>query len=478
MFIKILLLQRRQPIAFAVMLCAICCTLFAILLPSLRITRPESVGNLSSLLRFYFPGYLLAWLSLTVLVVTLGKRMVLPMVKQNVIVILVIAAILRLFVVFAGSPQLSDDIWRYIHDGQTLVAGDNPYRVAPADLQHQNQVTQQINHPELVTIYQPASQWTFAALAKMQFDRLGDVTFRLGFVLFDLGIIAMLLVALHRKKRSVWWAIAYAWHPLVISEVAATGHQDVIGIAMLIACLSFVSRRERRLDMVFAGICFAIAVAVKPIVLPLILPLTWELFRHKKSCSLEGKTMCSKAALVHATHGALITGIALYLPFTLMPGGIGGLWETASTFVQGWQFNSLVHGISQLLVGDPRAARWIAGSLLMFILLACMAKGASLWQTCCLYFFASLLCSSTVYPWYLLWALALFPLCFSRGLWILSLTIVISYEVLGHQDQWQVPIWIWAMTWLPVLAGVGWDIKSFLNHREPKNQFNNAQAHR
>ncbi|MBL4702326.1 MAG: hypothetical protein JKX85_13810, partial [Phycisphaeraceae bacterium] len=167
---------------------------------------------------------------------------------------------------------------------------------------------------------------------------------------------------------------------------------------------------------------------------------------------------------------------------TLMPGGIGGLWETASTFVQGWQFNSLVHGISQLLVGDPRAARWIAGGLLMFILLACMAKGASLWQTCCLYFFASLLCSSTVYPWYLLWALALFPLCFSRGLWILSLTIVISYEVLGHQDQWQVPSWIWAMTWLPVLAGVGWDIKSFLNRPQAKNQnrdgFNPIQAHR
>lgn len=458
MFIRILLFQRRQPVAFAVMLSAICCTLFVVLLPHLLITRPDSAGNLASLLRWYLPGYVLAWLSLTLLMVTLRHRMVMPTVKQNVILILSVALILRLFAVFATTPQLSDDIWRYIHDGHTLATGDNPYRIAPADLPLQNDVTRRINHPQLVTIYQPTSQWIFAALAILQFDPLGDVTYRLGFVLFDLAIIAMLMALLHQRRRSIWWAIVYAWHPLVLSEVAATGHQDVIGIAMLLACMGFVLRRQRRLDMLFAGSCFAMAVAVKPIVFPLVLPLIWELFKNPVACSLDHRVMCSKAALVHALFGAVLTGIALYWPFTQMPGGIDQLWFTASTFVKHWQFNSLIHGIAMHFTHDPRQARWMAGGLLMFVLLSAMRKRVGLIETCCIYLFTAMLCSSTVYPWYLLWALAFLPLCFSWGLWTLSLTIIFGYEVLAHQDQWPVPLWIWALTWLPVIGGVYGDL--------------------
>lgn len=469
MLIRLLMFQRRQPIAFVVMLAAVCCTLFVILLPPLQIIRPGSFGNLQSLLQFYFPGYVIAWLSLSLLVWTLAKRMAMPPVKQNVILIMAVAVILRLFTVVAVTPQLSDDIWRYIHDGQTLASGENPYRIAPAELLEQNQVTRQINHPQLVTIYQPTSQWVFAAFAQFQFDRLGDVTFRLGFVIFDLAIIGFLIVLLNQQKRSIWWAIAYAWHPLVISEVAATGHQDVIGIAMFLACLCFVMRRQRRLDMFFAGVCFAMSVAVKPIVLPLILPLTWELFRPSNlrcqppenlrqnlGCQ---EPLCPKTALVHAVLGALLMGLALYVPFVMMPGGIDRLFETTSTFVESWQFNSFIHGISQFITGDARLARWFAGGLLIAILLGCMVRKATLIQTCGIYFFIALLCSSTVYPWYLLWALALLPLCFSRGLWVFSLTIVLSYEVLGHQDQWRVPIWLWVATWLPVLMGIIRDIK-------------------
>lgn len=450
--------QRRQQVAFAVMLCAVCCTVFVILLPNLAITRPESTGNLASLLRWYFPGYVLAWGSLTGLIITLHKRMVRPTVKQNVILIFAVAIILRLFAVLAASPQLSDDIWRYIHDGNTLAQGNNPYAVAPAELIEQNEVTRRINHPDLVTIYQPASQWVFAALSLARFDRLGDITFRLGFVLFDLCVIALILAELTRIKRSVWWSLTYAWHPLVISEIAATGHQDVIGIAMLLACACFVMRRRHRLDMFFAGMCFAMSVAVKPIVFPLVLPLVWELFKSPVACSLDHKVMCSKAALVYAVLGAVLTGLGLYVPFVYMPGGITRLQETASTFVEGWQFNSLIHGIAMQLTGDPRQARWLAGGLLMFTLITAMRKRVSLVTTCCIYLFASLLCSSTVYPWYLLWAMAFLPLCYSHGLWVFSLTIVISYEVLGHQDSWQVPMWVWLVTWLPVLVWVGADM--------------------
>ncbi|MEZ6189822.1 MAG: hypothetical protein R3C45_00850 [Phycisphaerales bacterium] len=42
-------------------------------------------------------------------------------------------------------------------------------------------------------------------------------------------IIAVLLAWLRDMGKSTWWAVAYAWHPLAISEVAGGEHQDVIG---------------------------------------------------------------------------------------------------------------------------------------------------------------------------------------------------------------------------------------------------------
>src|SRR5690606_25968782 len=161
-------------------------------------------------------------------------------------------------------------------------------------------IAQRVNHPHLVTIYQPASQWVFFVFA-----RGGDLlhaaaaeaqatVFRIGFVLLDMALIALLLHWLWREGRSPWYAVLYAWHPLTVSEIAASGHQDIVGVLPLLAaiCLLVVPRRATApaadaaegssgdhhglsaSTVTLSAACLALALAVKPL-LPLVLAFAW-----------------------------------------------------------------------------------------------------------------------------------------------------------------------------------------------------------
>jgi hypothetical protein len=358
--------------------------------------------------------------------------------------IVVVAAAARVVVASVSWPQLSDDVWRYIHDGRQLVGGVNPYAYSPAEVgagSGADPIVDQINHPDMVTIYQPVSQWVFAALwwaRPAGVDPWGVGTFRLGFAAIDLGIVLMLLWVLWREGRSPWWAALYAWHPLVIGEVAGSGHQDVIGIALLMGAVVLVGGgRPGWRRVLGGGVLWAGSVAVKPVGLLLALPVIW------------GRGWRWREAVV----GAIAAGgmlMALYLPFVLMDGGLGRLFETTCVFVERWGFNSPIHKPVELLVGSRAWANVVAGGVLMAVWVGCLVRRYDPWRAGRMLLLAALLVSSTVHPWYLLWALALLPTRFEAGLWVLSLTIGWSYAVLGDVMGWELPGWVLMLEYLPV----------------------------
>lgn len=187
-------------------------------------------------------------------------------------IILGVAVMVRLGWAVWMPPALSDDVWRYLWDGQNLAAGINPYAVSPAEAmdrllidgsgpnreqtQRELDLLSRINNPELVTIYQPTSQWFFAGVSWLHdavtggfakrgtADSLG-MAFRLTLTLVDAWIILLLLRQLKELGRSAWWAVMYAWSPLAITEVAWSGHQDGLGIMFLILALLLGQRASR-----------------------------------------------------------------------------------------------------------------------------------------------------------------------------------------------------------------------------------------
>ena len=66
------------------------------------------------------------------------------------------------------TPSLSDDAYRYVWDGKVQLAGQNPYRFAPADRRLDGvryADRGRINHPRLRTVYPPLAELGFAAVA-------------------------------------------------------------------------------------------------------------------------------------------------------------------------------------------------------------------------------------------------------------------------------------------------------------------------
>jgi len=418
--------------------------IFCVSLAFLHIDPNYGPYTLKQLAFWFWPAYLVVWLSLTALTRCRFPRL---STRQTAFVILFVAAAARLFTVANTDPQLSDDIYRYMHDGIILSAGQNPYALAPSEMRPFDNVHGlikfQVNNPDLVTIYQPTSQWVFAAA--MSVGR-SDKLMRATFVLFDLAVIAMLMVKLRREGLNVLWAALYAWHPLPITEIAASGHQDIIGIALMLAALLLAeTATQSRKHALLAGIALAMAVAVKPFVLPLALPLALAV-RH------------DKRTLAAAVLGALLAGIALYLPFAMMPAGLTRLFETSDTFVGNWLFNGSIH-LLMVNVGVPfQIAHWLSLTLLTITFITCLCLRLDVWRTACIFLFASLLLSSTAYPWYLLWSLAFLPIRFSKSLWLYSLTTVLSYEVWSHASNWEVPPWLALTIYVPVFTAIVWEI--------------------
>ncbi len=430
----------------------------------------------------YWSAFALCWVALGLLLRFASKQTGKPNESGAVWCVLFIALAARV-VVCGTSPVLSDDIWRYIHDGAVLGGGENPYAAAPDDLAESQvpmpQLLDRMNNTSLVTIYQPTSQVVFAGLDRVwewlpsglqRLDPNHDKVFRLGFVLFDMAVIGLILFQLRVMGRSVWWAVGYAWHPLAISEVAGSGHQDVIGIAFLLLALVLAVKllksgegpgegpgeepgegealnRKRMVIAVWAGVAFGLAVGVKPVVLPIALVLAWVLRDRPK--------------IVAWSAGAtVLTGGVIYLPFVLMDGGVSGMVETMRTFVDKWAFNGSAYDlVTNYVVGKPWVDYLTMAVLLGVIVLSLSKKFTGrppdAIRTAGAFLLASLLVSSTVHPWYLLWALALLPICFSPALWVLSLTVVASYAAHLNPD-YRVPGWVVIGEYLPVYAVLGW----------------------
>ena len=422
-------------------------------------TGPRGMLGPAAGLQLYWLGTALSWGTLTLLAWHLWRRAgsgvsAAGETRAARWVVVAVALVLRLWVIEATTPQLSDDMHRYVFDGRNLAAGENPYRHVPVACRDRDAAThrlvQRINNPELATIYLPTSQWLFAATAALtdpHGDPFGYVGFRCGFVIVEMAALFLVMHVLASEGRSRWWAALYAWHPLAISEVAGSGHQDALGLMLLVASLLLLSTAHRPETRWWrrasGGVLFALCAGVKPVALPLLVPIVWRMRSERRG------------ALIVLAAG-LSAVAALIVPFLLMEGGLTGLWETGQTFVDRWSHNGSVHALLAEWIGHDGASRVCLGLLAGVVGVAAW-RGTDLWRAATACLFAEALLSSTVHPWYLLWPLVLIPIRFNAALWVLTMTVTWSYAAWRDDVPWQLPTWILVSAYAPVYALLaGW----------------------
>lgn len=342
-----------------------------------------------------------------------------PRFPQRVVVIGLILAAVWHIPFLLTSPGTDDDIHRYLWDGRIQRLGYNPYLVVPSDpalAALHTPETRMLNNPDLASPYPAGAELFFRAVTTIHESVFA---LKVAFVLCDFAIIFVLLDILQRSGQGAHWVLAYAWNPLLATEVAYSGHIDIVGVLLLLISVAALARRWRAL----AALAFGLAVAVKllPIVL---LPLYWRRVRMRD------------AALA-----AVIVGL-LYVPF-LNHGRIpiGSL----GTFMQSFRFNDPVFATLERLA-SPLTIVGIA-ALIGFVVAIWLRRKSTAWS-CDSFAWpmtASLLCAPVVYPWYLLWMLPFLRSISTVPIIIWTVSIIPTYYVwhlraLGR--PWLVPNWI------------------------------------
>ncbi|HXO34949.1 MAG TPA: glycosyltransferase 87 family protein [Candidatus Acidoferrales bacterium] len=352
-----------------------------------------------------------------------------PRFPRRVIVIgLVLAALWRL-AFLQMPPGSDDDIHRYVWDGRVQRLGYDPYMVVPRDpalAALHTPETRTLNNPDLPSPYPAGAELFFRAVTAIHESVFA---LKVVFVVCDFAIVLVLLDILGRSGQAAHWVLAYAWNPLLATEVAGSGHIDIVGTLLLLVSFAALSRRWRALAAVALGL--AVAVKFLPIVL---LPLYWRRVRMRD------------AALA-----AVAVGL-LYLPFfnhgRIPIGSLG-------TYVQSFRFNDPVFtslepvAAPQLVVGLAVLVGFFT-AIGMRIKAPALSADAFAWPMA-----ASLLCAPVVYPWYLLWLLPFLRSASTLPIIIWTVSIIPTYYVwhlraLGR--PWLVPGWIMLLEYGSVAA--------------------------
>jgi alpha-1,6-mannosyltransferase len=102
--------------------------------------------------------------------------------------------------------------------------------------------TRTLNNPDLPSPYPPGAELFFRAVTAIH-----ESTFALkvAFVLCDFAIVLVLLDILRRSRQGMHWVLAFAWHPLLATEVAGSGHIDIFGALLLLVSFAALDREWR-----------------------------------------------------------------------------------------------------------------------------------------------------------------------------------------------------------------------------------------
>jgi hypothetical protein len=339
--------------------------------------------------------------------------------------LLVIALILAAaFRVPLAAPRVGadNDMVRYLYDGRLQRLGYNPFEVVPADpaVAHTHtEETAKMPSRRARTPYPAAAQLFFRGVVTVWES---SRAMKWALVACDLLTIWVLVAWLRDTKRSPWLSLVYAWNPLVILEVAHSGHIDALG-ALWIAISAWMLSTGRPMR---ASIAFVLAVATK--LLPIVLvPLYWKRIRVRDAVV---------AALVLA---------ALYYPFRSAGMLPLGAVPNVVAFIR---FNGPLFKWLALTFDPQKAAGFALMAGLLVAAWMRYRRGADDPAAWAWPMAVSLAAAPVIYPWYLLYFT---PFLFTRSavpliVWtysVIPVYIVWHLSKFGH--RWFVPapvVWV------------------------------------
>ncbi len=204
-------------------------------------------------LRWRVPEFLLGFFLLTILYLISGYVTLRFERHLGLNVILSFAVLFRLILLFSP-PSLSDDLFRYVWEGRLQTCGVNPYQFppeAPELVPSRDEIWRLVNNKNASAIHPPLIQFSNFLVSSLS-GSIGG--FKLAALFFDGMVIYLVLKILNLRQEDAARIILYAWNPLIVVEIAGSGHHDalVAGLVLLAAWFS-LTRRELPAVMALGG---------------------------------------------------------------------------------------------------------------------------------------------------------------------------------------------------------------------------------
>ncbi len=379
--------------------------------------------------------------------------------------LLVGGAILRV-VLLPAFPNLSDDIYRFVWDGNLINEGVNPYIHLPSELTTRfdwasanGELFSNMNSPEYYTIYPPINQLIFALSSYVGGGELHPSMLVMKSILFlaEIATIYVLIAMLRGHKINIAAASIYAYNPLVNNEIMVNMHFEGMMLLFLLIGMMMLQRKKWFLSV------FAISISIGVKLIPLMfMPLLIAYLGVKKS--FQYFVVLGLALLV------IFIPILINLPFFM---------QSLDLYFQKFEFNASIYYASRWLGFQLSGYNQIAK---LGPLLALVTIGIIIWlskklhhdktKSLPIYFLLSisayLLFATTVHPWYTIPLVGLciltrfrypalwsFLICFTyinysyspyeENLWFvafeyLTLSAIILVETSTSSDQKMTPI--------------------------------------
>jgi hypothetical protein len=345
-------------------------------------------------------------------------------------------------------PSLSTDIHRYRWDGHVQQAGWNPYLVRPEDprlASLRNPDWSAVPGRETPTVYPPVAEliyrWTWRLLP-------GPVGFKLPFLLADLLVVCLLAGWIRATGGRSFQLAIYAWNPLVVVEFAASGHNDALALAGLVAAVLIIRRAP------VVSTLLLTAAALTKFFPAVLLPLWLRRAGWPRS----------RRGWAHAPAALALVVVcvwpyrAAWLPTTGHPRP--AILDSLAYFESRWQNNNAsVHALATWFSGSAGLAAGLGAGMVLGLALWAAARHMDVVRAAYLLVGALLILAPNGFSWYFTWIVPL--LCFfPNPAWLLlTVTQFLSYNVLidfQASGRWHFNPFLQWLTYAPFYALLLW----------------------
>lgn len=310
---------------------------------------------------------------------------------------MIIAIIFRVTSLFS-LPNLSDDYYRFLWDGQLTNQGINPYDFKPSEIdtiilqEDQKALLNQMNSPNYYSVYPPVLQVVFKLSANNEMKLSHEVLLlKIVTLLFEIiGLIFLYkLLQIFNMKITYW--LGFAFNPLVIIEISGNLHFEGMMITFLIMTIYYYLKENYWLTGTFFGI--AVLIKLTPLML-----VPFILLRTKPKDSL----------FILVTFALSVASLSFYW---IDLERIDHISKSLDLYFHTFEFNASIYYLLRELgywfygynmIGFVGTILAITSFLSILLISFIGRRSGNIFEVIVLIFFIHSLLSSIVHPWYIL----------------------------------------------------------------------------